>query len=504
MRTRRALADANVLAVDIGTGSARALLFDACGDVRVAFASPLRLSHPRPGWSEQSPDEIVDAVAEVMKRALREAANRGGIAAVSFSSQMYSVLATDRSGKPLTMSLPWTDARATLEADDVRSAQDARDLAAITGCPIQAVYPLSKIRWLRAHAELPDDAVFVSIKDYVLWQLTGRLSADRSTSSASGLMNIASGDWSELALDVAGIKLTNLPALDSPHAEIVLQPGCLLHDIGLPTGPRVVLGAGDAALSSVGAGAVDEHVLAINIGSSAAARRMIGEPRTDPSGRLWTYVVDEDHWITGGSIGSAGTAYDWAVDLALSASTEEAHAQAIELIGEVSPGADGLTFLPYFSGEQSPTWRPNARGAFVGISFEHERRHLLRAAIEGLVFALERVRQDIERFGNTPLKEVAVTGGVCRSRVVRQIIADVLELPVVEPAGHEGSARGAAVFAWLALGVVDSLEESARAALAQAPRTLPSDAAHAAYGSRFDDFVALADALGSERTGALS
>lgn len=495
------MADPIVLAVDIGTGSARALLFDASGEVRAAFGSPLRMSHPRPGWSEQDPDEIANAVVHVMRRALSEAATYGGVAAVSFSSQMYSVLATDPSGNPLTMSMPWTDTRATREANEVRSGQEASALIAITGCPVQSVYPLSKIRWLKAHAMLPDDAVFISIKDYVLRRLTGLLAADRSTSSASGMLDITTGDWSELALDVAGISLANLPKLDSPHAEIVPEMRCWLHDIGLPRATRIVLGAGDAALSSVGAGAVGEEVLAINIGTSAAARRMIPKPQTDPSGRLWTYVVDEHHWVTGGSIGSAGTAYDWTVDLALSASTEEAHAQAVEMIDEVEPGADGLIFLPYFSGEQSPAWRPFARGAFVGISLLHERKHLLRAAIEGLVFALERVRQDIEQVGSAAIKEVAVTGGVCRSRVVRQIIADVLGLPVVEPAGHEGSARGAAVFAWLALGVMANLETSGRVALANAPRTLPSDGAHAAYKARFDEFVALADTLGSERAG---
>ncbi len=459
------------------------------------------MSHPHPGWSEQHPDEIVDAVVEVMKLALREAATHGHVAAVCFSSQMYSVLAANPSGNPLTMSLPWTDTRATGEADEVRGQRDARDLLAVTGCPVQSVYPLSKIRWLKAHAGIRDDAVFISIKDYVLWRLTGLLVADRSTSSASGLMDITSGGWSELALDLAGVELANLPRLDSPHAEIAPGPGCLLHGIGLPQGARIVLGAGDAALSSVGAGAVAEDVLAINIGTSAAARRMIPEPRTDPSGRLWTYVVDEHHWVTGGIIGSAGTAYGWTVDLALSASTDEAHALAVEMIGEVEPGADGLIFLPYFSGEQSPAWRPLARGAFVGISLQHERKHLLRAAIEGLVFALERVRRDIEHAGSAAIKEVAVTGGVCRSRMVRQIIADVLGLPVVEPSGHEGSARGAAVFAWVALGLMDSVETSGRLALADAPRTMPSERAHAAYRSRFDAFVAVADMLGAERIG---
>jgi gluconokinase len=498
------VADLPILAVDIGTGSARAILFDASGGVLAEARSPVRTLHPRPGWAEQDPDEIVDAVAGVLRATMAEAAQFGGIAAVSFSSQMYSVLATTPAGLPLTMSIPWSDTRAAQDAEHIRTGRDARRLIGVTGCPAQPVYPLAKIRWLRANVPLPEDALFISIKDYVLWRLTGVLTADRSTASASGMLDISAGEWSELALNIAGLTPANVPSLDSPRALIHCGPSSLLRDIGLPAVTPVVLGAGDAPLSSVGCGAVAPEVLAMNIGTSAAARRMIREPRADPAGRLWTYIVDLDYWVTGGIIGSAGSAYDWALDMVLGGVTEDPYGRAEALLGSVGPGSDGLTFVPYLSGEQSPSWRPSARGAFVGIGLRHERGHLLRAVVEGLVFALQRVRLAIEDTGTGSLEEVAVTGGLCRSAATLHIIADVLGLPVVVPPGHEGSARGAAILARLALGALPDLETAGRLALADRPRILPSGEAHAIYRHRFEEFVGLADRLTVEKRGDAS
>ncbi len=493
------MTDPLVLAVDIGTGSARAMLFDATGDLRFGVKAPLGMEHPRPGWSQQDPDEVVRATADVVGTALKQAAEGPGICAVSFSAQMYSIMAIDRDGTPLTDSIPWTDTRAAGEAEALRADVGALDLVAVTGCPIQAIYPLSKIRWLRANAALPDGAVFVSIKDYVIWRLTGHLVTDWSTASASGMLDMTTRSWSEAAMAAAGITEANLPVLDSPRTLLDGSDAGEMADLGLPAGTPIVLGAGDAPLSSIGSGAVNPEVLAINIGTSAAARRMITDPVTDSSGGLWTYVAPEDRWVMGGIIGSAGLVYDWIIDLALpgAGAPDDAYSEAGELAESVDPGAEGLVLLPYFVGEQSPGWRPALRGAFVGLSLHHERRHLIRAAIEGVVFALQRVRLAIEDAGETTLREVALTGGVSASPVVRRIVADVLGLPVVVPPEHEGSARGAAILAWVALGAAADIDTFDRERLRETPRILPSEDVHAVYRHLFANFVEITNRIGS-------
>lgn len=493
------LTDGLILAVDIGTGSSRAMLFDAAGALRFGVKSPLGMQHPRLGWSQQDPDDVLAATAHVVGTALRQAADGPGVAAMTFSGQMYSIMAVDRNSTPLTQSIPWTDTRAVAEADALRAEPGATDLLSVTGCPLQAIYPLSKIRWLLANADLPAEAVFISVKDYVVWRLTGHLVTDWSTSSASGMLDIETHTWSERALAAADVTEANLPRLDSPSSLLRATRSAMVGELGLRDGTPIVLGAGDAPLSSIGSGAVSPDVLAINIGTSAAARRMITRPETDPSGRLWTYVATGDRWVTGGIIGSAGSVYDWVVDLAVPStdSLDDTYFRADELAASVVPGADGLFFLPYFAGEQSPDWRPSSRGAFVGLSLHHERSHLLRAAIEGVVFALQRVRLAIEDVGDTTLREVSLTGGVSASSVVRQVIADVLGLPVVVPPGHEGSARGAAALAWVALGTAADIDAFDRETLPDAPRILPSVDAHAAYQPLFQDFSQITNRIRS-------
>jgi gluconokinase len=476
------------------------MLYDENGDARFGTGARLPMDTPRRGWAQQDPDEIVRAAEEAIHTALVEVHEGESIVAVSFSAQMYSIMAVDRSGTPLTASIPWADTRAAVEADTLRADSGAPELCAATGCPIQAAYPLAKIRWLRANADLPDDAVYISIKDYVVAKLTGHLLADWSTSSASGLLDVHTRTWSVAALEAAGVSEANLPTLAAPRTLLTMSDSGSLSGLGLPAGTSIVLGAGDAPLSSLGGGAVRPDILTVNIGTSAAARRMTAEPTIDATGGLWTYVAPEDRWVTGGIIGSAGSVYDWVVELAIprTQSRADAYAQAGELAGSIPPGADGLMFAPYFVGRQSPDWQASARGAILGLTLHHRPAHLVRAAIEGIVFALQRVRVAIEALDGAPsLREVVMTGGVTTSPLVRQITADILGLPIIDTAGHEGSARGAAILAWVALGAERDIDTFDQSWLADAARIVPSDDAHEIYRSLFEVFVDVTNRAGS-------
>ncbi|MDJ0959947.1 MAG: gluconokinase [Acidimicrobiia bacterium] len=480
------MAEPLIVAVDIGTSSVRALGFDAAGTVRFGAQTQLETDHPRPGWSEQDPDAVATATVETLRTALASAPDGSPLQAVTFSAQMYSILAIDGAGRPLTKSLPWTDIRAAAEAMALRERDVAGALVAETGCPLQPIYPLAKIRWLLASHDLPGDVRFVTIKDYVIAQLTGRYLTDWSTASATGLLDIAARRWSAVTLDAAGLTEAQLPPLDSPTA---ILDDVKLSDLGLGTDTVLVLGAGDAPLSSIGSGATDPAVLAVNIGTSAAARRFSARPDVDRSGRLWTYVATDENWITGGIIGSAGSVYDWIVGLVLGDTGDDAHHRAVELAATVPPGSEGLLFLPYFAGEQSPRWRLDARGAVSGLGLHHGKAHLLRAALEGIALALQRVRLSIDEVSSSPIREVAVTGRVAAAPLVRQLLADVLGLPVVVPKEHEGSARGAAILAAAALGLITDIRAVDGPGWAQTPRVHPSPQAHDQYQAVYADFV---------------
>lgn len=490
----RPLGDDAVVAVDIGTGSVRAIAFAADGRAMAERSRAIPTEHPAPGWAQQDPDLVARATADAIRDLVAAISRRIDIVGLVFDSQMYSVLAIGRDGRPLTPSLPWSDSRATPQAERLRLAGGAVELPAATGCPVQPMYPLAKIRWLQEQVSLGPGARFVSIKDYVIWRLTGTLIADISTASATGLLDVTTLTWCDPALRAAGIDSSQLPALAAPTATIERLKGCALTALGLPTDVPVWLGAGDAPLASVGCGAVTERTLAINIGSSAAARQMLREAVTDPAGRLWTYVLDGSHWVTGGIVGSAGSSL--AHVMGLMRDGPDPLAELEPLVTAVPPGADGLLLLPYLAGEQSPEWRPDSRGAVVGLTLRHGRAHVARSALEGIAFALRRVRDALATRAHA-LREAAVTGGVCRSATMRQILADVLYLPILAPASHEGSARGAAVLGWLTLGAGRDLETMGAAIARGAQRTEPSPQRRAVYDDAYGRFVAAADRLGA-------
>jgi gluconokinase len=365
------------------------------------------------------------------------------------------------------------------------------DLPQHTGCPIQPIYPLAKIRWMKRHLALPDGVRFVSIKDYVVYRLTGELVSDWSTASASGLLNIARCGWEHEALDLCGIGLHNLPELVSPRHIIRRWRPEISQHIGIPVELSLVIGAGDAPLANIGVGAIDPTTMAVNLGTSAAARVLLNEVQVDPAGQLWTYVADVGCWVMGGIIGSGGAVYEWLLrDLLFRGqdlSADQLFREADRLAASVPSGADGLLFVPYFSGEQSPGWNSQMRGALYGMALGQEARHHIRAAIEGIAFSLLRVAHLTQQRRGVTTQKIYLTGGLAASPVWSQIIADVFGASVVVPPSPESSARGAAIVGWLALGLADSYSAFAQPETARQPdlRT------HDIYRSRFAAFSSL-------------
>lgn len=332
---------------------------------------------------------------------------------------------------------------------------------------------------------------FVSIKDYVLFRLTGQRITDWSTASASGLLNTASHVWDDEALALSRITPDALAELVSTRH--IVRSWCpdVSRQTGLPAAIPLIVGAGDAPLANIGVGAVRPGTLAVNIGNSAAARVLTDRPLADAEGRLWTYVADVGHWTTGGIIGGGGVVYEWLLRELLFGDhdwrPDDVFAAAEALAGSVPAGADGLLFVPYLTGEQSPGWRPEAHGLIYGMTLRHQRAHFVRAAIEGIVFALLRVAQPVEALRGEATEKVYVTGGLTGSPLWLQTIADIFGAAVVVPRSAESSASGAAIVGWLALGTAAGYSEFAQ----QETLIVPDEAIHAVYQERFAVFCAL-------------
>lgn len=455
------------IGVDIGTTSTKAIVCSASGDVEGSGNQAYTILSPRPTWAEQDPKVIFTAVISAVRAAVDQAnVTKQEIAAVSFSAAMHSLIAVDAEGALLTNSIIWADNRSISQTERLKQGNGHR-LYLQTGTPIHPMSPLSKLMWLReADAETFHKAAkFLSIKEYVFYQLFGSYMVDYSIASATGLFNLKQLDWDQEALAAAGIHRDQLSRLvpttyilkgmKAPHAEAM----------GLDPHTPTVIGASDGVLASLGVGAIAPNQVAITIGTSGAVRTVVQAPVLDPQGRTFCYALTEDHWVIGGSTNSGGGILRWLRDEFCQPEVEQAKQQGldpyevmIQAAAQVPAGAEGLLCLPFFAGERAPYWNPDARGVFFGIGLHHRRSHFIRAVLEGILFSVYSIYSALcDLVGEA--QEVRAAGGFARSQTWRQMMADVLGHELLIPEVYEASSFGATVLAMYAVGALQDLAD---------------------------------------------
>lgn len=440
-----------VLGVDIGTTGCKTIAVDRAGQILAEGEASYPVLAPRPGWAEQDPDAVRHGVREAVRQCLTRV--EGAPRALAFGGALHSLVPLDVHDRPLMPALIWGDTRSATQAAALQARKDAHALYARTGCPAHPMYPLSKILWLRQAApELWTRAArFVSVKEYVLYEWTHAWRVDESLAVGSGLLNLYTLDWDEQALELARIARERLSPL-APSIERAgeIRPE-LARDLGLPSGTPLILGASDAALSSLGAGALKPGVFVAMIGSSGAIRTFAPRPRVDERGRTWCYLLDKSHYLVGGAINNAGLVLRWFADNFAGNAGGDAYELLVREAGEVGAGAAGLIFLPFLTGERSPGWNPRARGVLFGLSLHHSRRHVARAILEGVAFRLRSVLEALEEVAGRAAT-LRVSGGFVHSPLWVQITADVLGRTLDVPSTANTSALGAAWWGWHALG----------------------------------------------------
>ncbi len=486
-----------ILSVDIGTSAVKAVLFDPKLNQIGISRKSYPLITPRSGWSEQDPKTILINVKESITEVLKTIGDVKTVVGIVLSCQMYSVLAVDPQGKPITPILSWSDNRSNEVSKKIRLVSNPQRIYQITGCPIEGIYPLSKIRWMIENDYTTSDSRYISIKDYIIFHLTGQFITDWSMASSSGMMDIRKHRWDPDILAMVGINSENLSELVSPWHVMCLGDSDFLNQTGILVGTPLVVGAGDAPLSSLGVGALNPEILVVNVGTSTAARKIITEPLTDPKQRLWTYALDEAHWVIGGMSSSGGMVYEWFLNQFMTSpriENTEIHTDFEDLAALTTPGADGLLFVPYLLGEQSPAWQPKTRGGFLGLDISHNRGHLTRAVLEGITYSIYRIIETIQSVHTTPIKEIRVTGGLAASRLWQQIASDIFGLPLLITESNEGSARGGAIMAWQALGYLNSIQDIDLDSLTKA-HIQPREEIHEFYMEQYQKYLAYVECI---------
>lgn len=475
------------IGVDIGTTSTKAVLYDEHGHLIDSFSQGYPLYRDPSGMAEQDPEMLIKAVWAVIKQGAATAqANQGHIRAVSFSSANQSLIVLDHNFQPLSRVITWADTRARAVAQALKGTPNGHQLYQQTGTPIHPMSPLTKLLWLKQvqPAWLQQAAYFGDIKSYLFYRLFKRFKVDISIASCTGMMDLTTGDWDPLALQLTGVTRDQLPVIvDGTTIEQGLTPEAQMAT-GLDATTRFVYGAFDGALSNVGVGAVKADTVAITIGTSAAVRVVTDHPVIDPQERLFCYAVDRNHWVVGGPLNNGGVVFQWAVEHLVdqaAAKNEgvDPYTLANEVIATVPAGSHGLLFHPFLGGERAPLWDANARGSFFGLSQLHTRADMLRAVMEGINLNITTVFKAVTDLVGTP-QTVTATGGFANSAVWRQMLADTLNCTVAIPQSFESGCLGAMVMAMIATGRLKHLEE-VRQLLGPVENYQPQAAAVATY-----------------------
>ncbi|NKN67012.1 gluconokinase [Staphylococcus haemolyticus] len=454
-----------MIGVDIGTTSTKSVLYDENGQFIMKHNIGYPLHTPNVDVSEENPDELFDAVLMTVKYVVREAnIKKEDIKLISFSAQMHSLIALDAEHHRLTESITWADNRASKYAELINKEHQGSDIYQRTGTPIHPMSPLSKIFWMKHEQSdiYKQTAMFADIKTYIFYQLFEKYVIDYSMASATGMFNLEKLDWDKEALELLGITEAQLPQLVPTTHILKGMKKRYATLMGIDENTPIIVGASDGVLSNLGVNSYKKGEVAVTIGTSGAIRTVINKPRTDYKGRIFCYVLDEDHYVIGGPVNNGGVVLRWLRDELLASEVETAKRLGVDpydvltkIASRVKPGAEGLIFHPYLAGERAPLWNADARGSFFGLTLSHQKEHMIRAALEGVLYNLYTVYLALIEVMNETPSTIKATGGFAKSEVWRQMMADIFDTDLIVPESFESSCLGACVLGLKALGEID-------------------------------------------------
>jgi len=454
-----------MIGVDIGTTSTKAVLYDEKGQFIMKHNIGYPLHTPNVEVSEENPDELFDAVLMTIKYVMRETnIDKKDLKLISFSAQMHSLIAMNASNERLTENLTWADNRAIKYAEEIKEKHDGDAIYRRTGTPIHPMSPLSKIFWMKHEQQeiYNQTAIFADIKTYIFYQLFEEYVIDQSMASSTGMFNLEDLDWDKAALRLLGISASQLPKVVPTTHILKGMKRRYATLMGIDEDTPIVVGASDGVLSNLGVNAFKKGEVAVTIGTSGAIRTVIDQPRTDYKGRIFCYVLTENHYVIGGPVNNGGVVLRWLRDELLASEVETAKRLGVDpydvltkIANRVKPGADGLIFHPYLAGERAPLWNADARGSFFGLTLTHQKEHMIRAALEGVLYNLYTVYLALIEVMNETPSTIKATGGFAKSEVWRQMMADIFDTNLIVPESYESSCLGACVLGMKALGEID-------------------------------------------------
>lgn len=492
-----------VITIEIGTNAVRVMAFDLSGKVIGSMKGSYPTFHVEPDYSEQDPDQMFITMLYVLKNLLNEEVHprNYNVISICFSASMHSVLPVDKHGTPLGYAITWADNRGKNEAFELKNSLLGKEIYETTGTPIHPMSPLIKIAWLSRHDKerFKKTYKFLSIKSYIIQQLTNGYVLDYSLASATGLLNIHNLTWDNKALDFAGITSDKLPDL----VPVFHSPGKLRREyqksLGLSDDVKIIIGSSDGCLATLGGGVWEEGKATITVEDSGAVRVVGKKVLKDEKQRFFNYLLTEKDYVSGGPTNNGGVIFEWFAkqfgDFKGPFDIEYTMVNLIHEAMEVAVGSEGLLFLPYLLGERAPIWNPNARGSYFGINIKHEKQHFVRATIEGILYEIYSIGKTLEE--HRTISSLTASGSFASLPFCSQMIADIFNKPVSVGENPDNIARGAFLLYATDMGIFKSLDEAARSVVL-ANTYSPNKGNHQVYEKYYSIFERLSTKLYDE------
>lgn len=485
-----------ILGIDLGTSSVKAMLFDAEQGVIAVRAEEYGVDIAHPGWAQQSPALWWESLVRVLRwleSHYREAYR--SVCAVGYSGQMHGMVLTDAKGQPVRPAVIWLDQRADRQLEEIGAVLSEEDMGNVFCNRVSSGFAFPSLLWVREQEPeiFARAAHFLSPKDYIRYKMTGEIGAEVVDASSTTLFATGERDWAWEVIDRFHLP----PQLFSKVHESADIAGTVTAQCeaqtGLPAGIPVIYGSGDQPAQSIGNGVIGPGRIISNIGTGGQISAFSSRPAYDKKLRTNTFChAIRNAWTIFGATLCSGMSLSWAKNKVFRVgSYEEINAA----VAAVSPGADGLIYLPYLSGERTPHMNPDARGVFFGMTLGQEQGHFLRAVMEGVTYSLRDCLGILQELG-IDAPEIIASGGATASPQWMQMQADILGKPVRVSRVKEQACLGSCLLAAVGTGVLPSLEEACGRFAVMDERVYLPDAANAdVYREGYDTYRRLYERL---------
>ncbi len=476
--------------VDLGTSSVKLLLMDEAGDIKSIVTREYPLYFPKPGWSEQNPEDWYTALVDGMKE-LTGDQDKSQIDGISFSGQMHGMVILDEEDKVIRPAILWNDGRTQAECDYLNHEIGREKISGYTANMALTGFTAPKLLWVRKHE--PENFARIKKvmlpKDYIAYKLSGVHCTDVSDASGMLLFDVKNKCWSKEMLDICGLKEEQMAKIFESYQVVGSLSAEAAQELGLSTHVKVIAGGGDQAVAAVGTGTVGEGKCNVSLGTSGVVFISSGEFAVDDKNALHAFAHADGKYHFMGVMLSAAASSKWWVEEILQTKDYVTEEKPVTRLGE-----NKVYFLPYLMGERTPHNNPNARGTFIGMTMDTTRADLTQAMLEGVAFALRDSFEIVKSLG-VKLDRIRINGGGAKSPLWCKIIANVLDVKVDKINSVEGPAFGAAILAAVGCGKYPNVEDAAAKLIKVVKTTEQDPTIVEAYNKKYKVFKEIYPAL---------